>query len=97
MATEIELVYFSGCPHVDDARGNLTSALQQLGRDPAWQEWDLDDSEAPDRVRGFASPTVLIGGVHLFGDQRLESRARACSASGAPAASAIVEAIRRAS
>lgn len=93
MISKIELVYFSGCPNVEDARVNLRAALVELGRDPLWQEWNVDDGEAPDRVRGFASPAVLVGGVHVLGEQPLESQGAACSASGAPPASVIAEAI----
>ena len=93
MISEIELVYFSGCPNVEDARANLRAVLVDLGRDPHWQEWNVDDSEAPDRVRGFASPAVLVGGIHVLGEQPLESQAAACSASGPPPASVIAEAI----
>lgn len=93
MNRDVELVYFSGCPNVEDARDNLRTALTRLGLDPRWREWDLGDSEAPERVRGFASPSVLVGGVHVCGDQPLESGANACSASGAPAPSVIIAAL----
>lgn len=37
MNANVELVYFSGCPNVDGARGNLADALRELGRDAVWQ------------------------------------------------------------
>ena len=93
MSIDVELVYFSGCPNVDHARSNLRSALTQLGRTPEWHEWNLDDATAPDRLLGFPSPAILIGGAHLYGDQPMDAGARACSALGAPPAGAIMEAI----
>ncbi len=93
MISEVELVYFSGCPNVEDARTSLRSAFAELGRDPMWQEWNVDEDEAPDRVRGFASPAVLVGGTHVLGEQPLASHAAACNASGAPPVSVIAEAI----
>lgn len=93
MSINVELVYFTGCPNVDDARSNLRSAFTQLGRVPEWREWNLDDTDTPDRVRGFASPAILIRGAHLFGDRPMDPEARACSALGPPPAGAIVEAI----
>ncbi|MFQ5549624.1 MAG: hypothetical protein ACE5FJ_00120 [Gemmatimonadales bacterium] len=89
----VELVYFPGCPNVDDARANLRSAFAQLGRDPEWREWNLEDSDTPGRVRGFASPAILIRGQHIFGDRPMPEGALACSALGAPPAGAIMAAM----
>ncbi len=94
MNADVELVYFSGCPNVNDARGKLGDALRELGRDAVWQEWNLDDSDVPERVRGFASPAVLVAGRHVMGDEPVESGANSCSASGAPPTDAIVAALR---
>ncbi|MFQ5529051.1 MAG: hypothetical protein ACE5FP_01755 [Gemmatimonadota bacterium] len=91
--TSVELVYFSGCPNVDEARANLRSALQQPGREPEWREWNIDDAETPDRVRGFASPAVLIDGEHVRGDGRADGGIPACSIAGAPTPAEIVGAI----
>ena len=32
-----------------------------------WQEWRADDADAPARVRGFGSPTVLVDGKDVAG------------------------------
>ena len=77
----MELVYFSGCPSVPEVRRNLRLALLLLGRSPMWTEWDIEESEAPERVRGYPSPTLLQNGVELFGEEGLDSELRACSAS----------------
>ena len=95
MTSEIELVYFTGCPNVEVARTNLSTALAELGQDAHWHEWNLDDSGAPERVRGFASPAVLVGGVHVAGDQPLASPANSCNALGAPLVSIIRRALEK--
>lgn len=96
MNNSVELIYFTGCPNIDSARESLRDAFEKLGRPPTWQEWNLDDADAPERVRGFASPSVLVSGEHVLGDEPSDCGANACSALGAPAAIAIVEAIQNA-
>lgn len=88
----IELVYFSGCPHVDLARANVEAALSRLGRSRLWAEWDLGDPGTPTRVRGHASPTVLVGGRDVAGDAPA-SDALSCRAQGAPSVEQIARAI----
>jgi hypothetical protein len=97
MTASVELVYFSGCPNVEAARSNLRAAFADLGTDPGWCEWNLDDADVPDRVRGFASPSVLVAGRHVMGDEPSDCGANACSALGAPPASVIVTAVQKAS
>jgi len=87
----IELIYFEGCPNVGAARGNLRSALDMLGLAHEWTEWDLEAPEAPDRVRGYGSPTVLVNGLDVTGAAEGPA-GLACSAAGAPQ----VESIRAA-
>ena len=59
-APPIELVYFSGCPHVGEARAALRAALEAAGLPAAWREWDQTHPVTPARVLGYGSPTVLI-------------------------------------
>ena len=59
---DLELVFFTGCPHVVAARRNLRRAMERTGRVDGWREWDLEDDRTPARVRGFGSPTVLVDG-----------------------------------
>jgi hypothetical protein len=63
----VELVYFKGCPHVEAARQALRSALAAMEYTPEWEEWDQESPQAPARVRGWGSPTVLIGGRDVRG------------------------------
>lgn len=59
---KVELVYFTGCPHVEAARRAIRDALSAAGLPPCWQEWNSDDAATPDALRGYGSPTVLVNG-----------------------------------
>ena len=89
----IELVYFTGCPHVDAARGAVRAALRTAGLPEAWREWNQSEAETPDRLRDYASPTVLVGGVDVTGAGPASGGPRCC-AGGAPSAAEIGAAIR---
>ena len=65
MDATIELIHFEGCPNVEATRENLVEALGTLGLGEEWREWDLEDSDTPDRVRRYGSPTVLVNGLVL--------------------------------
>jgi hypothetical protein len=78
---KVELVYFAGCPHVEEARTNLAKALLEVGLDQDWTEWDVDDPATPEDYRYLPSPTVLVAGQDVAPMQ--EAAGRACRASGA--------------
>ena len=61
----VEFVYDADCPNVDAARAELRLAFQIAGLKPSWTEWDAGSEDAPERVRGFGSPTILVGGVDV--------------------------------
>jgi mercuric ion transport protein len=58
----VELIFDATCPNVDVARQQLREALARAGYPTTWVEWDRDATDAPLRVRRYASPTVLVGG-----------------------------------
>lgn len=58
----VELVYFTGCPHVNAARNALRSALEAEGLEVRWREWNRDDPHTPESLRRYGSPTVLVDG-----------------------------------
>ncbi len=89
MDTTIELIHFKGCPNVGATRENL---LEALGTHE-WTEWDLEAPDAPDRVRRYGSPTVLVNGVDVTGTTE-GPVGLACSADGAPSVEAILEALK---
>ena len=92
MTHRIELVHFTGCPHAAQARENLRLALRSSGAGGAWSEWDLSSMEAPERVRGYGSPTILINGRDISGGGP-EGSELSCRVSGAPSVEAILNAL----
>ncbi len=87
----VELVYFTGCPNVETARANLKTALSTKGLPLEWLEWNQLDSEAPTRVKGLSSPTVLVHGQDVSNSQ--PAIAMACRADGAPSVDEILDAL----
>jgi hypothetical protein len=79
----IDLVYFEGCPNAAIARENLKAAVEAVGTDQRWSEWDLMSESTPEHFRQHGSPTVLIDGRDVTGDGP-EAVAMACRADGAP-------------
>lgn len=63
----IEFIYDRDCPNVEPARVALRDALLSLKRTPMWQEWDRADEHAPQYVRAYGSPTILVNGKDIAG------------------------------
>lgn len=62
MPPTVELVYDSDCPNVGPARTQLLRAYAMAGLPARWREWCRDHEHAPERVRKFGSPTILVNG-----------------------------------
>ena len=88
----IDLVFFTGCPHVDAARGALGAALDAVGLPRRWREWDQARPETPPHLQQYGSPTVLVGGKDVTG-QAGPNAGRACRSGGGPSAAVIRAAI----
>ena len=73
----IELVIDRDCPNVVGARAELRRALTDLELPLEWQEWDREDPEAPAHARNYGSPTVLVYGHDVSGDNT-EGDANCC-------------------
>ena len=84
----IELIYFDGCPNADAARENLRAALTAAGLAVAWQEWNQSDPMAPDHVKCYGSPSVLVNGRDVKG-QEPGDVALSCRADGVPSPESI--------
>jgi hypothetical protein len=69
MTTRVELVYDRDCPNVDAARAVLHCAFAEIGIAPAWVEWDRSDRDSPGYVREYGSPTILVNGQDVAGDE----------------------------
>ncbi|MAO57260.1 MAG: hypothetical protein CMM61_16410 [Rhodospirillaceae bacterium] len=63
----VELVYDKTCPNIEGARKQLIAAFGAAGRPPTWSEWEVDDPGAPDHVRSYGSPTILVDGEDVSG------------------------------
>ncbi len=63
----IEFIYDRDCPNVEPARAALRDALSTLKRAAVWQEWDRADKHAPEYVRAYGSPTILVDGKDIAG------------------------------
>ena len=67
--SEVLLLYDSDCPNVTDCRTNLIRAFVASGTKPSWREVDRSADDTPPRLRGYGSPTVLVGGFDVAGEQ----------------------------
>ena len=90
--TAIDLVYFDGCPNVDQARRNIREAVRASGADLRLREWDLGSIDAPPHLLRFGSPTVLVRGEDVTGPSGCNA-ALACRADGAPDVEVILRAL----
>ncbi len=64
---KVQLLYFSGCPHVAGAREHLRRALGSCGLKVRVEEIDTESPDTPEHLRGWGSPTILINGKDLAG------------------------------
>lgn len=85
---QIELVYFDGCPNASQARDNLREAVEASGQSLAWSEWDLMAASTAAHYRRFGSPTILVNGEDVTGEN-IGTEAMACRADGAPSVATI--------
>ena len=89
----IEFVYLDGCPNASKARDNLREAVEAFGQGATWSEWDLLAESTPADYRRFGSPTVLVNGWDVTGENA-GTEAMACRADGAPSVATITARIR---
>ncbi len=73
----IELIIDRDGPNVVDARAALRRALAELELPLEWQEWDRESPDAPAHARKYGSPTVLVDGRDVAGDDT-EGDANCC-------------------
>ncbi|MCK6458157.1 MAG: MerC family mercury resistance protein [Phycisphaerae bacterium] len=94
----VELLFSPDCPNVPAARVELRRAMEQAGLRQGWKEFDVTSAEAPKRVRGFGSPTILVDGKDVCGVMPSEG-ATSCrvylgsAVRGVPALGTIVRAL----
>lgn len=81
---KIQLLYFDGCPNLERARVVLRDAMIAEHIDQAIEELDLESPTAPESVRGWGSPTILIDGKDVTGAHRTAGSSCRLYANGAP-------------
>ena len=86
---KIQLLHFPGCPNVDAARGALHAAVAAEKVDDPIEEIDVEAAGAPAWARGWGSPTILIDGTDVAGQERSESSSCRLYAGGAPSVESI--------
>lgn len=82
---KIQLLHFQGCPNVDAARAAVHAALAEEKLNVSVEEIDIEDPAAPAWARGWGSPTILVDGQDVAGQQPAASSACRLYAGGAPA------------
>jgi hypothetical protein len=95
---KIQLLHFQGCPNVDAARAALREALAAEKLDTPIEEIDIEASATPEWARRWGSPTILIDGTDVTGQEPCASPASACRlyVGGAPSVESIRSRIRSA-
>jgi hypothetical protein len=95
----IHLLYFPDCPNVGAAREALREALTRVGANWQLNELDVTDPRTPTHLSSWGSPTILIDGADVAGDDASESCCRLYPGSetrGAPSPRMIEAALLRA-
>jgi hypothetical protein len=97
--SQVELLFFPDCPHVQAARTQLERAFAALGQKPEWIEWDVTSPDSPADVQSYGSPTIRVDGHDVTG--AAPSGSAACrlytgsEVAGAPPLALIVAALKR--
>jgi hypothetical protein len=95
----VQLLYFPDCPNVASARSALQEALTKLADPPPLAEIDVTNPATTARLRSWGSPTILVDGVDVAGEQPTESCCRLYrdrERRGAPSLAIIEAALERA-
>lgn len=95
MSRDMRLLYFKGCPNVEQARANMRAAMTEAGLTPTWEETDLEAADCPERWKGFPSPTVLMDGADIVSGATVQAGSTSCRFGGAPGIPRIAQAINR--
>lgn len=67
---QIQLLYFPGCPNYQGVRGALVGALKTLPPGVrAFEEVNVHAPDCPKALKNWPSPTVLVDGCDVFGDE----------------------------
>jgi len=90
---KIQLLHFDGCPNVERARAALRDAMAAEHIDDPIDEIDVEAADAPDAVRGWGSPTILVDGLDVTGATRSAGSSCRLYSDGAPSVDQIRSAL----
>lgn len=65
MRPKVELIYFKGCPNVNETREQMLRAFAEAGLQPHWEEWDSSSPDSPAYAKNYGSPTILVNGCDM--------------------------------
>ena len=65
---KVELIYEAGCPNVAETRANLAQAFAAAHLEAKWIEWEQSAAASPAYAAFFGSPTVLVEGRDVAGE-----------------------------
>lgn len=66
---KVQLLSFPGCPNADAASAALRRALAASRVEAPIEEIDTTASSTPANLRAWGSPTILVGGKDIAGDE----------------------------
>lgn len=68
----VELIYDTDCPHAAETRANLLQAFAAARLEAKWTECERSSPSIPAHAAGFGSPTVLVDGCDVAGENPRE-------------------------
>lgn len=64
----LQLMYFEGCPNAAAARQAIRRCIDTAGISAQIREIDTESVDAPESLRNWGSPTILLDGVDVGGE-----------------------------
>lgn len=72
---KVELIYEKTCPNIGPARELLRAAFKRMQLSDNWIEWEVSSPDVPEHCKGYGSPTILIDGNDITGEQPNDNNA----------------------
>ncbi len=67
--TKVQFLYFDGCPLAAPAKARLSEAMALCGLTEV-EEIDILNPDAPEELRCWGSPTILVNGADVTGQPK---------------------------
>jgi len=94
MIKDITLLYFDGCPFVEESRKNLQLAINKINRPFHWTEIDTTSPDCPSGLDKYPSPSILIDGKDIVPICKPNQTSQSCRLTGAPSSELILEKLK---